>query len=120
MLRGKDRNLTTLCGKTGGLNSGLKAYDWELGPTLTQMVDSCGSSCVTPHNNHLDTLAKESLNSSLSKAYNLLARATTIGAVLAIAKIYERLIGKQSTQLTPHRQTSKARIIDSNSCCVHL
>jgi hypothetical protein len=77
-------------------------FDWEFAPAAdartanvtSEMLNSCRGSGVTPHDNHLYTLGYKALHSRGGKIPNLLTATPSIGAVLTITKIYERLLGE--------------------------
>jgi hypothetical protein len=93
MLGGKHSDTTALSSKTCWLHGGFKAYDRHIGPPLSKIIYSRRSGSITTHNNHLNAFVNKPLNSHLGKAAYLLTLSTSIGTILAIAQIYERLLG---------------------------
>jgi hypothetical protein len=107
MFRCQHRNLSRHGGQTRRFYRWLQTYNRHITPTLAQRSHSSRSSRIAPNDYHLNALIYKALDSSNSEALYLATLTPTIWAVLAVTEIYNRLIWKQSTQLTPHRQASK-------------
>ncbi len=100
-------------GDAGGFHGRLHADDGHGCVFLAQQIDGGGRGSVACDDDHLAAPVDERGDGPVGEPGDLLPRARTIGTMLAVAEVDERLAGKRTVHLAPDGQPAQPGVVDA-------
>ena len=106
--------------QAGGLHGGFHTYDRHLPVFAAQKIDGRSRSRIAGDDDHFATGTDQPSDRLVRQTADLIGRTRTIGTILTVAQIDERLLRQLAADFAPDRQAAQPRIIYADRPVIHF